>query len=690
MFGVVDETGILQYGQVFVQYTKSVENKTPGPNAAKVILKGRVLMTKNPSIVAGDARVFDAIDVPELRHLVDVVVFPQYGPRPHPDEMAGSDLDGDEYCVIWDEELLLDCNEEASDFTKQSREPDDVAEDKVVSSDLDGDEYCVIWDEELLLDCNEEASDFTKQSREPDDVAEDKVVAAMRKFFVDYIKQDSIGTIANSFLVNADLYGICSEVCMNIAQKHSQAVDFPKTGQPPDPLVKMWTEKDDGTFLPPERAERWPDFMNKTHEPSYMSPRLVGHLFRRTRLVEDVLTITTAYEERDALHLDKNLLYPGREQFWKEARMDMNAYNADVRALLDNYGIQDEGQLFSGCISVVRNRISDRDMDDMSLYNTNHMIEKKLNDIFLRCRENFFDEFGGYFSNTDPERSYNNVEMSDDLRRICTNPSPDMKMKASAYYEICYREASSNINAKRLLSFPWVAWDVLARIKQDAASRTISVDPLSERLSEIINQFCDENSGEMIAFMERITRHSSSVHAIKRYCRRFKGLDKLMFVACAWGDQQELFEGRLKAEHLCLLLIQFGLGYLSSEDIPRSYSFLERTDDIIEENSSNAINLDDRVGGVGSCFVRFLQFLSSRTFEMLKTINLMHPNLGYHSILLRGQSRDLHRAAIKSFYRIVLTGRFDELTFFGSAARRQVNVGFLMSFGFFRQHYANI
>lgn len=40
---------------------------------------------------------------------------------------------------------------------------------------------------------------------------------------------------------------------------------------------------------------------------------------------------------------------------------------------------------------------------------------------------------------------------------------------------------------------------------------------------QIINQFCDENSGEMIAFMERITRHSSSVHAIKRYCRRFKG-----------------------------------------------------------------------------------------------------------------------------------------------------------------------
>lgn len=41
MFGVVDESGLLQYGQVFIQYTCNIELKKPGKNAAKEILKGR-------------------------------------------------------------------------------------------------------------------------------------------------------------------------------------------------------------------------------------------------------------------------------------------------------------------------------------------------------------------------------------------------------------------------------------------------------------------------------------------------------------------------------------------------------------------------------------------------------------------------------------------------------------------------
>lgn len=51
-----------------------------------------VLVTKNPCHLPGDVRKFWAVNIPELKHIIDCIVFPQKGKRPHSNEMAGKIL----------------------------------------------------------------------------------------------------------------------------------------------------------------------------------------------------------------------------------------------------------------------------------------------------------------------------------------------------------------------------------------------------------------------------------------------------------------------------------------------------------------------------------------------------------------------------------------------------------------------
>jgi RNA-dependent RNA polymerase len=61
---------------------------------------------RNPSYYPGDMRVLEAVDVPQLHHMVNVLVVSVKGRRPVFDEMAGGDADGDKYFVCWDPELV--------------------------------------------------------------------------------------------------------------------------------------------------------------------------------------------------------------------------------------------------------------------------------------------------------------------------------------------------------------------------------------------------------------------------------------------------------------------------------------------------------------------------------------------------------------------------------------------------------
>jgi RNA-dependent RNA polymerase len=87
MFGIIDESRTLQYGEVFIQHTSNSQLESE-------IVLGYVSVTKNPCLYPGknhskhsiekmfylgDIRVLKAIDVPHLHHLHDCVVFPCNG-----------------------------------------------------------------------------------------------------------------------------------------------------------------------------------------------------------------------------------------------------------------------------------------------------------------------------------------------------------------------------------------------------------------------------------------------------------------------------------------------------------------------------------------------------------------------------------------------------------------------------------
>ena len=185
LLGCVDETGILRghfdeipkspanasndekakyIPQVFVQVSSNSDVKP------EVIL-GPMLLARNPSLRRGDVRVVCGVDVPQLHHLRDVVVLPQTGDRDVAGMCSGGDLDGDDFIVIWDPDLL----------------PNE-------------------W--------NHEPMDYSRPPMKPPD--ENIGVGDLTTFFVTYMKHDTLPAIAHAHTANADYLeeGVKDAKCM--------------------------------------------------------------------------------------------------------------------------------------------------------------------------------------------------------------------------------------------------------------------------------------------------------------------------------------------------------------------------------------------------------------------------------------------------------------------------------------------
>ncbi|XP_002734181.1 uncharacterized protein LOC100373859 [Saccoglossus kowalevskii] len=377
MMGVIDETGALQYGQVFIQYSKKLDK----PQKEKIVHSGPVVVTKFPCYHPGDVRKFQAVDIPALYHLIDCIVFPRQGPRPHPNEMAGSDLDGDEYFVTWLPELLFDReNHEAMPFPAAVK----------------------------------------KELTNPVEVAD------MIKFVTEYIQNDCLGLMANAHLAMADQQsdGIFSDMCLNICKLLSEAVDFAKTGNCP-------------TLDKNQQPNTYPDFMGKQDKTNYKSKHILGKLYRHCWSLESAtipkLRAHSYHKDSDYdvrnVEVDQSLLYPGYEEHLSFANKSLKKYNNQLRLLMSQYGIESEAEAISGCITKLNKRITGKG----ERFDAEKVIRAKLAHLRSVTRREFDSSFGdeanGGSDNDDEDEERNDKILA----------------KASAFYYVTYSQRDTQL-----------------------------------------------------------------------------------------------------------------------------------------------------------------------------------------------------------------------------------------------------
>ncbi|VDL66067.1 unnamed protein product [Nippostrongylus brasiliensis] len=375
---------------------------------------------------------------------------------------------------------------------------------------------------------------------------------------------------------------------MNLAKKASQALDFAKTGVAPEPLIRDWTEDEEtGKEIPPEKSERQPDFhFGNGYEPVYRSPRLMGRIyrqiFREIKVVEDVLQTSEDLNEQEDLVLDSYLTIDGWRDYKEVAEIQLSKYKGALRArfrlraVMENYGIKSEGEIFSGCISNMRNRISDRDQDDMSFYNTNEVIERKMTSLFRDFREEFFTEFGGWKECT-RKMDKKFAEDENIFHRLAKHPSEKMKQKAIAYYIVCYTTAQRT--SDKILSFAWIPYDVLAAVKQDNIINETDIIPAAVPLYDILKQRIDSYVKEMMAKFINFCyfENSEAAYQLKMYCRHYLGIVRVMFIVSEWAERNQLLTGCLQSHHICLVLILYATGLIPGS-LNRNKPFIDEVE----------------------------------------------------------------------------------------------------------------
>lgn len=249
------------------------------------VVEGVCLLARNPSLHPGDLRVVNAVNVRELHHFRDCVVLPSRGDRDVAGMCSGGDLDGDDYLVIWEPNLIpYEWNHAPMDYSA----PTPVVSKGPVTVD------------------------------------------DMTAFFVTHMKYDNLGRIATAHRYWADRMeeGVKHDNCLELAALHSRAVDYAKTGVAAEMPKHL-------------KVSRWPHWAEKEKNRSYESKKILGQMYDEVVRVSFEPAWDIPFDDRilKAYELDSRILALAREVKCE--------YDEAIRRLMTQHAVKTEFEIWT-------------------------------------------------------------------------------------------------------------------------------------------------------------------------------------------------------------------------------------------------------------------------------------------------------------------------------------------------------
>ena len=386
VIGIMDEYNILEYGEAFLHIKR---------DDLDLILDKKCAVAKCPCLHPGDIRLLTFKKYREgdestkkyevFNKYENVVIFPSKGKRPHPDECSGSDLDGDNYFIFYDDDLI----------PKEAFEPMSYL--------------------------------FPKKGEEK---SKKFTINDVIEYFAEYTNLNNLGMIGDAHLAIADKYGAKNDIALNLCEKFSLAVDAPKTGNP------VILEEDKG-----EVPEKFPHFMGKTQDKSYHSNSVLGELYD---LANNMVLQRIKKKESKLKFYDKDMKLNNWENYAFLALIYYRDYFNDFVNLLKKTEISGESILLTGNnIDNEKSILSKKKHD----YDLIKKIGNDMRNLFVESRNNFYEAIENFFINKNNHNqikskkveenyifSFNKIELINDIAFFMNQ----LNLFASACYIICY------------------------------------------------------------------------------------------------------------------------------------------------------------------------------------------------------------------------------------------------------------